>query len=78
MWHFQDLLYIEINVWKESDKVGCTQFGNPHMASFRAKWEARGESQEDDDGFNLDELHDALDVIALIDAYDAMTKCNLL
>ncbi|ETO58945.1 hypothetical protein F444_22676 [Phytophthora nicotianae P1976] len=32
---------------------------------FRAKREARGESQEEDDGFNLDEIHDALDDIAL-------------
>ncbi|ETP25137.1 hypothetical protein F441_01960 [Phytophthora nicotianae CJ01A1] len=74
----------KINAWKECYKVGCTQFGNPHMPSlpqgspgigwigtfhatmlFRAKREARGESQEEDDGFNLDEIHDALDDIAL-------------
>ncbi|ETM99099.1 hypothetical protein PPTG_24500 [Phytophthora nicotianae INRA-310] len=52
-----------------------TQFGNPRMPLgspgigwigtfhatmlFRAKREARGESQEEGDGFDLDELHDA-------------------
>ncbi|GMF49569.1 unnamed protein product [Phytophthora lilii] len=35
-------------------------------AQFREQWEARDENQEED-GFNLDELHDALDDIALID-----------
>ncbi|GMF24788.1 unnamed protein product [Phytophthora fragariaefolia] len=28
---FKDLLYIEINGWKESDKVEYTRFGNPRM-----------------------------------------------
>ncbi|GMF42610.1 unnamed protein product [Phytophthora lilii] len=110
---FKDLLYMEINAWKESDKVEYTRFGNPRMpsvgtvcqwirsawrdtdsstvknsvaaagfaenwmdwhiarhdvygAQFREQWEARDENQEED-GFNLDELHDALDDIALID-----------
>jgi hypothetical protein len=30
---FKDLLYLEINVWKESDKVEYTRFGNPRMPS---------------------------------------------
>ncbi|GMF56939.1 unnamed protein product [Phytophthora fragariaefolia] len=28
---FKDLLYIEINAWKESDKVEYTRIGNPRM-----------------------------------------------
>ncbi|KAE9019867.1 hypothetical protein PF005_g6566 [Phytophthora fragariae] len=28
---FKDLLYMEINAWKESDKVEYTRFGNPRM-----------------------------------------------
>ncbi|KAG2795744.1 hypothetical protein PC116_g33487 [Phytophthora cactorum] len=34
---------------------------------FREKWEASGETEQDEGDFNLDELHDALDDIALID-----------
>ncbi|KAG2854436.1 hypothetical protein PC114_g28673 [Phytophthora cactorum] len=34
---------------------------------FREKWEASGEAEQDEGDFNLDELHDALDDIALID-----------
>ncbi|KAG6965705.1 hypothetical protein JG687_00005285 [Phytophthora cactorum] len=34
---------------------------------FRAKWETSGESEQVVDDFNLDELHDALDDVALID-----------
>ncbi|KAG2770811.1 hypothetical protein PC112_g25407 [Phytophthora cactorum] len=90
---FKDLLYMEINAWKESDKVEYTRFSNPRMPSvdgsrrrfadhcmdwhvarydvyedrFREKWEASGEAEQDEGDFNLDELHDALDDIALID-----------
>ncbi|KAG2790045.1 hypothetical protein Pcac1_g852 [Phytophthora cactorum] len=111
---FKDLLYMEINAWKESDKVEYTRFSNPRMPSvgvvcgwvkkawrdtdcetvtnsvtaagfaghcmdwhiarhdvygnrFREKWEASVEAEQDEGGFNLDELHDALDDIALID-----------
>ncbi|KAG2959045.1 hypothetical protein PC120_g28213 [Phytophthora cactorum] len=105
---------MEINAWKESDKVEYTRFSNPRMPSvgvvcgwvkkawrdtdcetvansvtaagfadhcmdwhvarhdvyedrFREKWEASGEAEQDEGDFNLDELHDALDDIALID-----------
>ncbi|KAG3151384.1 hypothetical protein PC128_g22989 [Phytophthora cactorum] len=34
---------------------------------FREKWEASGETEQDEGDFNLDELHNALDDIALID-----------
>ncbi|KAG4040926.1 hypothetical protein PC123_g23546 [Phytophthora cactorum] len=34
---------------------------------FREKWEASGEAEQDEGDFNLDELHDTLDDIALID-----------
>ncbi|KAG2795274.1 hypothetical protein PC113_g25291 [Phytophthora cactorum] len=88
---FKDLLYMEINAWKESDKVEYTRFSNPRMPSvdgsrrrgvtLTAKrwpipslqqallttWEASGEAEQDEGDFNLDELHDALDDIALID-----------
>ncbi|KAG3236910.1 hypothetical protein PI124_g18086 [Phytophthora idaei] len=30
---FKDLLYLEINAWKQSDKVEYTRFGNPRMPS---------------------------------------------
>ncbi|KAG2790400.1 hypothetical protein PC129_g6870 [Phytophthora cactorum] len=30
---FKDLLYMEINTWKESDQVEYTRFGNPRMPS---------------------------------------------
>ncbi|KAG3009143.1 hypothetical protein PC119_g14004 [Phytophthora cactorum] len=88
---FKDLLYMEINAWKESDKVEYTRFSNPRMSSvdgsrrrgvtLTAKrwpipslqqallttWEASGEAEQDEGDFNLDELHDTLDDIALID-----------
>ncbi|KAG3068836.1 hypothetical protein PC122_g16775 [Phytophthora cactorum] len=89
---FKDLLYMEINTWKESDKVEYTRFSNPRMPSvgvvsgfadhcmdwhvarhdvygdrFREKWEASGEAEQDEGDFNLNELHDAFDDIALID-----------
>ncbi|RLN88949.1 hypothetical protein BBJ28_00023034 [Nothophytophthora sp. Chile5] len=32
---FKDLLYMEINAWKESDKVEYTRFENPRMPSVR-------------------------------------------
>ncbi|ETI44386.1 hypothetical protein F443_10900 [Phytophthora nicotianae P1569] len=84
---FKDVLYMEINTQKDSDKVEYTQVDNPRMPSvgfadnwmdwhvarqdlygeqFRAIWELRGERNEEHDGFNLDELQDGLDDIALI------------
>ncbi|KAG2775462.1 hypothetical protein PC129_g20192 [Phytophthora cactorum] len=30
---FKDLLYLEINAWKQPDKVECTRFGNLRMPS---------------------------------------------
>ncbi|GMF56313.1 unnamed protein product [Phytophthora fragariaefolia] len=38
---FKDLLYIEINAWKESDKVEYSRFGNPRMPSVDTGWVLR-------------------------------------
>ncbi|POM74607.1 Pogo transposable element with KRAB domainlike putative [Phytophthora palmivora] len=42
---FKDLLYIEINVWKESDKVEYTRFGNPRMPSVAVVFERDTDSR---------------------------------
>ncbi|KAG6949144.1 hypothetical protein JG688_00014759 [Phytophthora aleatoria] len=43
----------------------------------RTKWEANPEAQHDEDDFNLDELHDALDDTALIDEKAVVGVANV-